>query len=378
MQYCYVTKDKIKISKLGFGCMRFPVIGNDSGIIDQVKASEMLELAINNGINYIDTAFPYHQGKSESFVGSVLSKGLREKVYLATKSPVWLVKTYSDFEKYLDEQLANLQTDYIDFYLLHALHEESWRKIVELGVFDFIQEAKEKGKIKYIGFSFHDELSLFKEIIDAFPWDFCQIQLNYMDRQYQAGLEGMYYASEKDISVIVMEPIKGGKLANASEEISKIWNESVIKRTPSEWALKWLYNFDEVSLVLSGMSTLEQVEENIKTVSDKDLKKLTEQEKDLIDRVTDIYKDKVKVGCTSCEYCLPCPYGVSIPNIFELYNNMYIYDTVDESKTSYKRYIELEKDATKCEECGACEDICPQHLKIINLLKDAEGSLNYK
>lgn len=376
MQYCYVTKDKIKISKLGFGCMRFPVIGNDSGLIDQVKASKMLELAINNGINYIDTAFPYHQGKSESFVGSVLSKGLREKVYLATKNPVWLVKTYSDFEKYLDEQLANLQTDYIDFYLLHALHEESWRKIVELGVFDFIKEAKEKGKIKYIGFSFHDELPLFKEIIDAFPWDFCQIQLNYMDRQYQAGLEGMYYASEKDISVIVMEPIKGGKLANASEEISKIWNESVIKRTPAEWALKWLYNFDEVQLVLSGMSTLEQVEENIKTVSDKDLKKLTEQEKDLIDRVTDVYKDKVKVGCTSCEYCLPCPYGVSIPNIFELYNNMYIYDTIDESKTSYKRYKELEKDATKCEECGACEDICPQHLKIINLLKDAEGSLN--
>lgn len=375
MQYRYFTKDKLKISQLGFGCMRFPTLADDPTIIDEEKAREMLHYAINKGVNYIDTAYNYHHHKSEDFVGKVLKDGLREKVYLATKNPVWLVETYSDFEKLLDEQLEKLQTTYIDFYLLHSLHKKSWEKIVKLGVFDFIKEAKSKGKIKYIGFSFHDELDLFKEIIDSYPWDFCQIQLNYMDRDYQAGLEGMKYAKSKDISVVIMEPIKGGKLSNPSKEIKEIWDLSSIKRSPSDWALRWLYNFDEISVVLSGMSTMEHVMENIQTASTSKPNSLTEFEEDLIDKVTNVYKEKVKVGCTSCEYCLPCPSGVSIPNIFELYNNMFVYGTIEGSKSTYQRYIELERDVNRCVECGACENICPQHLNIIELLKEANEAL---
>ncbi|MDR7857666.1 aldo/keto reductase [Tissierella sp.] len=372
MQYCYFTKDKLKVSKLGFGCMRFPILEGDSGKIDKDLASKMLIYGIDNGINYIDTAYPYHKGNSEEFVGEVLSKGYREKVYLATKLPAWLTNSYEDFENYLDEQLKRLQTDYIDFYLLHSLSEKTWNKIYELNVLGFLDEAKRKGKIKYAGFSFHDNLDIFKTIVDSYPWDFCQIQLNYMDRQYQTGLEGMRYAAEKEISLVIMEPIKGGKLSNASEEISAIWNKSNIKRSPAEWALKWIYNFEEVSVVLSGMSTMDHVIENVKTANDAIPNSLTDQELKIVDEVTALYEKNVKVGCTSCEYCLPCPQKVSIPNIFELYNNIYVYGTETVSKDSYSRYIEQEIDASKCVECGACESVCPQHLDIIKHLKDAD------
>lgn len=375
MQYCYFTKDNLKVSKLGFGCMRFPILEGDSGRIDKILAREMLIYGIENGINYIDTAFPYHKGNSEEFVGEVLSNGYRDKVYLATKLPAWLTNSYEDFEKYLDEQLKRLQTEYIDFYLLHSLSENTWNKIYDLNVLKFLDEAKRKGKIKYAGFSFHDNLDIFKTIVDSYSWDFCQIQLNYMDRQYQAGLEGMKYAAEKDISLVVMEPIKGGKLSNASEEISAIWDKNNIKRTPAEWALKWVYNFEEVSVVLSGMSTMDHVIENIKTADDAIPNSLTDQELKIIDEVTALYEQNVKVGCTSCEYCLPCPQKVSIPNIFELYNNMYVYGTEDISKNNYSRYIEQEIDSSKCVECGACESVCPQHLDIIKYLKDADKVL---
>lgn len=374
MQYRKFTKDGLMVSALGFGCMRFPVIDNDMSKIDEKKASDMVRTAIEKGLNYIDTAYMYHMEQSEVFTGDVL-KDIRNKVYLATKSPVWLMEKYEDFEKYLDIQLERLQTDYIDFYLLHALHEKTFNNVVDLKVFEFIEEAKRKGKIKYIGFSFHDELPLFKKIIDSYDWDFCQIQLNYMDREYQAGLEGMIYAKEKGIDVVIMEPVKGGKLADPSEEIKNIWNQSKIKRTPAEWALRWLYNFEEVSVVLSGMSTMEQVLENIETADKSPAKSLSSKELEIVDEVTKIYKDKIKVGCTSCEYCMPCPYNVSIPNIFDLYNNMHVYDTEKQSKESYTSLVEKGKDSSKCVECGACESICPQHLTIIQYLKDAENAL---
>lgn len=375
MQYRKMTKDNIELSQLGFGCMRFPTIDGDSGKIDKKLSTEMLHYAIDNGVNYIDTAYPYHQGTSEKFVGEALEGGYREKVYLASKLPVWLTDEYEDFEKYLDEQLENLKTDRIDFYLLHALSRERFDKIVDLKIFDFLEEAKRKGKIKYAGFSFHDELDVFKEIVDSYDWDFCQIQLNYMDRDYQAGLEGLKYASGRDISVVIMEPIKGGKLARSSEEVQKIWDLEDKNRSASEWALRWLYNLPEVGVVLSGMSTMDHVVENVKTASEAGVGSLNEKELDLIDQVTELYNKNVKVGCTSCEYCLPCPQDVSIPDIFELYNNIYVYGTEEESKKSYERMIELEKDVSKCIECGACESNCPQHLEIINFLKDAEKVL---
>lgn len=375
MQYRKMTKDNIELSQLGFGCMRFPTIDGDSGKIDKKLSTKMLHYAIDNGVNYIDTAYPYHQGTSEEFVGEALEGGYREKVYLASKLPVWLTDEYEDFEKYLDEQLENLKTDRIDFYLLHALSRERFDKIVDLKVFDFLEEAKRKGKIKYAGFSFHDELDVFKEIIDSYDWDFCQIQLNYMDRDYQAGLEGLKYASDRDISVVIMEPIKGGKLARSSEEVQKVWDLEDKNRSASEWALRWLYNLPEVGVVLSGMSTMDHVVENVKTASEANVGSLSKKELDLIDQVTELYNKNVKVGCTSCEYCLPCPQDVSIPDIFELYNNIYVYGTEEESKKSYEKMIELEKDVSKCIECGACESNCPQHLEIINFLKDAEKVL---
>ena len=375
MQYRYFTKDRLKVSQLGFGCMRFPTLGGDSSKIDKILATKMLHHAIDNGVNYIDTAYPYHQGNSEAFVGEALKGGYREKIYLATKLPVWLTETYEDFEKYLDEQLERLQTEYIDFYLLHALSEKTWNRIYELKVLDFLDEAKRKGKIKYAGFSFHDELNVFKNIVDSYPWDFCQIQLNYMDRNYQAGVEGMRYAKNKDISMVIMEPIKGGKLSNAPDEILEIWNRSQIKRTPAEWALNWIFNHEEVSVVLSGMSTMEHVEQNIETASKAKANSLTQEEIALIDEVTDYYKKRIKVGCTGCEYCLPCPQNVAIPSIFEMYNNVYVYGTEKESRTAYNRLIEAKKDASQCVKCGACQQACPQHLEIIQFLKDADKVL---
>lgn len=375
MQYRNMTKDNVKVSQLGFGCMRFPTIGGDSGNIDKILSKDMIHYAIDNGVNYIDTAYPYHQGNSEKFIGEVLKNGYREKVYLATKLPSWLIESYSDFEKYLDEQLQNLKTKFIDFYLLHALSKDRFDKLKDLKVFDFLEEAKRKGKIKYAGFSFHDELDVFKDIVDSYSWDFCQIQLNYMDREYQAGLKGLKYAKERDISVVIMEPIKGGKLAKSSEEIQSIWNSFDEKRSPAEWALRWVYNLPEVSVVLSGMSTIDQVTENINTSSNSTSNSLTDQEISLIDKVTNIYTKNIKVGCTACEYCLPCPQDVSIPDIFELYNNIYVYGTKEESRKSYQKMIELEKDAKKCIECGACQSVCPQFLEIIDFLKDADSIL---
>lgn len=375
MQYRNMTKDNVKVSQLGFGCMRFPTIGGDSGDIDKVLSKHMIHYAIDNGVNYIDTAYPYHQGNSEKFIGEVLKNGYREKVYLATKLPSWLIESYSDFEKYLDEQLQNLETKFIDFYLLHALSKDRFDKLKDLKVFDFLEEAKRKGKIKYAGFSFHDELDVFKDIVDSYSWDFCQIQLNYMDREYQAGLKGLKYAKERNISVVIMEPVKGGKLAKSSEEIQSIWNSFDEKRSPAEWALRWVYNLPEVSVVLSGMSTIDQVTENINTSSNSTSNSLTDQEISLIDKVTNIYTKNVKVGCTACEYCLPCPQDVSIPDIFELYNNIYVYGTKEESRKSYQKMIELEKDAKKCIECGACQSVCPQFLEIIDFLKDADSIL---
>ncbi len=375
MNYRNFTRDNLKVYPLGFGTMRLPILNNDSSEIDVENAKKIIRYGIDNGINYIDTAYMYHQGNSEYLVGQALKDGYRERVYLATKSPSWLIKSHEDFHKFLDHQLEKLQTDYIDFYLLHTLNKDYWENLKANDVFKFIEEARESGKIKYIGFSFHDELDVFKEIVDSYRWDFCQIQLNYLDRSYQAGLEGLRYAKARDISLVIMEPIKGGKLVNPSDEIKDIWAEGT-KRTPAEWALRWVLNMEEVGVVLSGMGNMEEVVENIKTASEGLPNSLKDEELEIINRVTRVYEDKIKVGCTACEYCLPCPQGVAIPDIFQTYNDYYVFGNQSACKTVYKKYMDRGVDASKCVDCGHCEELCPQHLPIRKNLKEADIVLN--
>ncbi|PIE98723.1 MAG: aldo/keto reductase [Treponema sp.] len=374
MLYRNFTKDNLKVSALGFGCMRFPVIDGDNSKIDEPKAEELLEYAISNGVNFIDTAYPYHGGTSEAFVGRFLKKtGLREKVYLSTKNPVYYAKKHEDFEKYLDEQLTNLKTDYIDFYLLHMLNAKSWKKILELDVFKFIENAKKSGKIKYIGFSFHDGYSLFPKIVDSYNWDFCLIQLNYLDINYQAGLKGLKYATSKNISTMIMEPLKGGKLSNPPEEVLEVFSE--FEGSPSSKALSFLYDMKEVSLVLSGMTKMEHVIENIKTASTLLPDTLSKELRESYVKAKQIFDSKIKIDCTSCAYCKTCPQEIAIPEIFGLYNNIFLFGDKDRPKKEYQYYIKKERDASKCVACGICEKACPQNLKIISGLAESRAML---
>lgn len=361
-------------SALGFGCMRLPVINGDMKQIDEPEAISMIRHAIDNGVNYIDTAYPYHQGMSEILVGKALKDGYREKVRLATKLPVWLVNEYSDFNKYLSEQLGKLDTEYLDFYLLHALDKDRWDNLVKLDVFKAIEEYKKSGKVKHMGFSFHDDIDTFKKIIDAYDWDFCQIMFNYMDENTQAGLEGLKYAASKGIAVVVMEPIRGGKLAQKpADAILELWDSAEVKRTPVEWALGWVWNHPEVSLLLSGMSTFEQVEDNLRIANEFGPNCLTHEETQLVGRVKDTYKALSKVSCTSCKYCMPCPFGVNIPGSFAVYNEFSMYGNLEGKKKDYKF---MGGNADKCQECGKCESVCPQKITIRKYLKDVSALMS--
>jgi len=376
MQYREMGNTGEKVSALGFGCMRFQTIGEGKENIDEDLSIKQLRHAIDKGVNYVDTAYPYHGGNSELLVAKALTDGYREKVYLADKLPSWLIKSREDMDKYLDEQLEKLETDYIDFFLLHALSKDRWDNYLKHNVFDFIEKAKESGKIKHIGFSFHDELSVFKEIVDAYNWDFCQIQYNFMDEDYQAGLEGLNYAADKGLGVVVMEPLKGGSLTrNLPEDIEKIWNSADIKRSPAEWALRFVWNNPKVSLLLSGMNQFDHIDENIRVAEDALPNSLTDKELGIIEEVRKVYDNRIKVDCTSCKYCLPCPEGVMIPNVFSLYNNASIYNTWESQKRGYANLESQGKAADNCIECGLCEESCPQHIPIREKLKEARVAL---
>ncbi|MBL7118501.1 aldo/keto reductase [Candidatus Bathyarchaeota archaeon] len=367
-----------KASVLGFGVMRLPLLDNDSANIDEPEAIRMIQYAINHGVNYLDTAYPYHGGNSEVLLGKALKDGYRDRVKLATKMPTWLVNSQLDMDKYLNEQLARLQTDHIDFYLLHGLKSERWQKMRELGVLTWAERTLDTGKIRHLGFSFHDEYDVFKEIIDSYEnWTLCQIQYNYFDADYQAGTRGLKYAASKGLAVVVMEPIAGGKLALPPiTEIQAIWDQSETKRTPAEWALHWVWNHPEVSITLSGMSTMQQVIENIESAERSGPNTLAPKELKLIEQVKQKYSQLGLVGCTDCQYCMPCPEGVAIPQIFQLYNEYYMRGRDVAVKNKYEEQVSPESRPEKCVNCGRCEELCPQQLPIQTLLRRAGRSLD--
>lgn len=371
MLYRKFGRTNEEVSILGFGCMRFPVINGETSRIDEERARNMLYYAIDSGVNYIDTAYPYHDGASELFLGKALKGGYREKVYLATKLPTWYINSREGMDNYLDEQLRRLQTDHIDFYLLHSLNKDRWNKLMSLGVLDFLDTAIKEGKIRYAGFSYHDDRVLFKQIVDAYDWSFCQIQYNYLDENYQAGKEGLEYATGKEMGTVIMEPLRGGKLAsNIPDDIQEVWNRADIKRSPAEWGLRYLWDQPEVSVVLSGMSEMEQVIENIRVAGTVYPNTLTEKEKALIEEVKNIYKSRMKVNCTNCRYCMPCPGSINIPECFKHFNNAYLFNDVKKARFQYDVFINENERASKCLGCGKCEEVCPQHIPIRDMLKE--------
>lgn len=376
MQYRKFGKKVDKeVSALGYGCMRLPIMPD--GSINEAEAIGQIRHAIDNGVNYMDTAYVYHGGKSEVVLGKALKDGYREKVYIADKMPVWEVKKYEDFDRILDEQLARLDTDHIDFYLLHALNKDSWNKVKELEPFKFLENAKANGKIKHIGFSFHDNAETFIEIVDSYDWDFCQIQYNYMDEFNQATVNGLRHASDKGLAVVIMEPLLGGKLAVIPpKEVQELWNTSETKRTPAEWSLSWIWNHPEVTLLLSGMNSISQIDENIAIASKVKANSLTDSEKELVYKVRDKFNELTKVKCTACRYCVDdCPMKIDIPRVFALYNEAAVYNTIKGSSNAYVNHIEKDHNASVCIECGQCEGMCPQQLTIREYLKDAHQYL---
>jgi predicted aldo/keto reductase-like oxidoreductase len=374
-----------QVSALGFGAMRLPVIGGDRGAIDEATALHMVRSAFDHGVNYIDTAYPYHDGNSERFVGRALQDGYREKVKLATKMPVRLVASRRDLDRIFTEQLEKLQTDHIDFYLFHGVNRDRWQQMLEVDALDWAEKELASGRIGHLGFSFHDTYDVFQEVIDSYDrWTFCQIQYNYVDLDSSPrtpGTRGLKYAASKGLAVVVMEGIQGGNLAvPPPAAIQAIWDDAETPRTPAEWALQWLWNQPEVSVVLSGMSTLNQVIENLASAQHSGPHTLSAEELHLIARVRSTMFDHGFIGCTGCQYCQPCPQNVAIPDILALYNEYYTKrdnaPSQQEIVTRYRTTIGPERGPGVCAQCGECEDKCPQGLPIRALLARAARSFD--
>ncbi len=360
----------VNVSRFGLGCMRLPKTTDAEGkeIVDEAAAIEMIRYAIDNGVNYIDTAYVY--GNSEEIVGKALKDGYREKVVLATKLPVSSCKSKEDLQKYLDEELARLQTDYIDVYFLHNLHKTAWAKVLEYDAFAFMQDLKAKGIIKYIAVSLHEKFDHFKEVLDAYPWDLSMLQYSYYYRHTQAGEEGVKYAKEKGIPMVIMEPLHGGMLANEMPKaVADAFGDFGKGMSNAKKSFMWLYDQPEVTLVISGCSALEQVKENIEIFSEAKTGVLTDADKEAFERARLAWESLVNVNCTACGYCMPCPGGVDIPTVFHVYNEL---AKTDHQKWLYALMCEGPgKDASKCIECGMCEPKCPQFIPIIEKLKEA-------
>ena len=365
----------ISASLLGMGCMRLPTQKDaENNPIDRPEAVRLIRSAVDRGVNYIDTAYGYHNQDSENLVGEALQDGYRDRVILATKLPVWHVHAPEDMEKLLDEQLKKLKTDHIDFYLLHALSWDSYNKVRGMGVREFLDRMIEKGKIRYPAFSFHDGKMAFKKIVKDYPWKMAQVQMNFLDEFNQATLDGIRKYAE-GIGIVIMEPLRGGALAgNVPEEVRALYDRAKTKRPPVEWAFRWLYDKPEFISILSGMSDMSQLDQNLAIFNDTAANCMDLGEKRLMNKVRAAYEARVKVGCTGCEYCMPCPAGVNIPGIFRSLDEASMFDRLERFKGRYVHLIAKESDGSRCVQCGKCEKACPQHIGIRQHLKtiDAE------
>jgi uncharacterized protein len=376
MKYRKFGKLDWQVSALGFGAMRLPILNEDYAKIDEAQAIPMIRYAVDHGVNYIDSAWGYHRGFSEVVVEKALRDGYREKVKVATKLPCPDVQTAADFDRLLNEQLGRLNSK-IDFYLLHGLNKMQWAKVRDLGVMKWAERQQADGRIGHLGFSFHDNFDAFKVIIDAYDnWTLAQIQYNFMDEQNQAGTKGLEYAHKKGLAVVVMEPIRGGRLARPPEKVVKLWQSAPVQRTPAEWALRWVWNHPEVSTVLSGMGSMQQVAENVATAEHSQPHNLTADEVALVGRVKDAYFSDA-VACTGCRYCMPCPNDVDIPRVFNLYNDAVIYGDAARPRRDYGR-MKPEQRADNCTKCEQCVEKCPQQLAIPELLEKADAFLTGK
>lgn len=365
MEYTTIEKLGVRVSRLGFGCMRYPT--TPDGEIDEPRAARMLDTAMKAGVNYYDTAYFYHGGKSEEFTGRALKAYPRDSFFLATKMPMYKVDSLETAKAIFDEQFARLGVDRVDFYLLHCLNKATWAKTLELGVLDFLLEQKNAGRIRFLGFSFHDDVDCFEQIATYRDWDFCQIQFNYMDTEVQAGMKGYELCVSRNIPVIVMEPVKGGNLATLAEDVASIFKAARPEKSVASWAMRWVGSMPGCKVILSGMSTEEQVADNLATFAD--FEPLSDAERKVVGEVRDAIRARTFVGCTNCKYCMPCPFGVDIPRNFAMMNQFMMYNNQGSLNSTWKD-IGAEKNATACKACGKCETVCPQHIAIREKLKE--------
>ncbi len=370
MQYVPFGKTGREVSRLGFGMMRLPTVKKgDDKVIDREEAIRMLRHGIDRGVNYVDTAYGYHNGESEILTGLGLKDGYRDRVMLTTKLPQWLVEKYSDMDRLLDEQLKKLDVSHLDFYLLHALNGDAFDKLKRLNYQKFLEKAKGDGRIRHAGFSFHDDKAAFLRIIDDYDWDMAQIQFNYLDDGEQATLEGLLYAGEKGIPIVVMEPLRGGALASPPLEIKEMISTSHRGWSAVEWAFRYAGDFANVATILSGMTTMEQVEDNLRIFENIRAGSLEEGDRAFLATMKQRYLSRIKIGCTACNYCQPCPQGVQIPRIFQVYNESYMLNQPGNLKWNYGNIIKDGADGSLCVACGQCEAVCPQGLPIIESLR---------
>ncbi len=363
MEYREMKKIGAKPSLLGFGCMRFPTtVKEGKEVIDREYAAGMLDTAIKSGVNYIDTAFPYHNGESELFLGEALKKYPRDSFYLATKLPMWDVKTKEDVKRLFYKQLEKLQVDYVDYYLLHGLNAGSFKTVTELDIVSILEELRAEGKLRYIGFSFHDSYEVFEQIITYYNWDFCQIQFNYMDADEQAGMKGYKLTEKLGIPLVIMEPVKGGSLANYADDIKNQFYDYKPGYSLASWAMRWVGSLPNVHVILSGMSTEEQVLDNLKTFNN--FEPLSDDEHTFLNEMIGKIRARVNNGCTGCRYCMPCPHGVDIPRNFSVWNGYGMYNNAGAVNWNYNDMKNNNSIASMCKGCGLCETKCPQKLPI--------------